>query len=78
MSDPFTIASSTVGFISLGIQVTQGLITYLQDWRSRDSDVATTVLTLQDLEQTLEHLGFVLNGNVMMFMMFFMKLIQST
>ncbi|KAI9667876.1 MAG: hypothetical protein M1821_000695 [Bathelium mastoideum] len=63
MSEPFSVASGAVGFISLGIQVTQGLITYLQDWKSRDSDVASTILSLQDLEQTLEHLSSVLGGN---------------
>jgi hypothetical protein len=40
MSDPFSIASSAVGIISLGLQVTQGLVTYYSQFKSFDSDIA--------------------------------------
>jgi ankyrin repeat domain-containing protein 50 len=65
MSDPLSIAGGAVGVISLGIQVIQGLVTYLQEWKSQDADIATTVLHLEDLKRTLEHLNSVLNDSNM-------------
>jgi hypothetical protein len=40
MSDPFSIASSAVGIISLGLQATQGLVTYYSQFKAFDRDIA--------------------------------------
>lgn len=40
MSDPFSAASGAVGIISLGLQVSQGLITYCSQFKAFDEDVA--------------------------------------
>jgi len=40
MSDPFSVASSAVGIISLGLQVTQGVVTYYSQFKAFDGDIA--------------------------------------
>jgi hypothetical protein len=40
MSEPFSVASSAVGIVSLGLQVTQGLVTYYSQFKAFDSDIA--------------------------------------
>jgi hypothetical protein len=40
MSEPFSVASSAAGIISLGLQVTQGLVTYYSQFKALDTDIA--------------------------------------
>jgi hypothetical protein len=40
MSEPFSVASSAVGIVSLGLQVTQSLVTYYSQFKAFDSDIA--------------------------------------
>jgi hypothetical protein len=54
MSDPFSIAASAIGVVSLGIQVCNGLFIYYQDFKSQDEEISAVLLELGDLAQMLE------------------------
>jgi len=54
MADPLSIGASGASFISLGIQVCQGLISYCNDWTSFDGDIGNTSEKLNGLRATLE------------------------
>lgn len=54
MADPFSIAGSSVGIVSLGLTVCQGLVKYWSQWKSRESDVDAAIDQVQKLERTLE------------------------
>ena len=56
MSDPISISGTAVGALSLTISVCQGLISYLDDWRSYKHEVAGTLLQLDNIVQTLKFL----------------------
>ncbi|CVL10515.1 uncharacterized protein FPRN_12891 [Fusarium proliferatum] len=47
MSDPLSVAGSAVGIISLGIQVCQGLISYLQSFKGQDQDIQDSLNDVQ-------------------------------
>jgi len=66
MGDPLSVAASVAGLLSLGIQVTQSLVTYYTSYRNQDSHVARTISrlealleTFQDLSETLSRRRFV-------------------
>ncbi len=61
MVDPFSIAGSTAGIVSLGLQVCGGLITYYGAWKSHDKDVEEVFDKLTDLESTLKTLAGILS-----------------
>ncbi|SRR6266702_8050561 len=48
------VAGSTVGIISLGIQVCQGLIQYYASWKDAPKDVAQMCKSAQNLEEILK------------------------
>ncbi|KAI9149607.1 Vegetative incompatibility protein [Paramyrothecium foliicola] len=54
--DGVSVAASVVSFVSLGIQVTQGLVDFYSAHKSRTSDVAHTLKKLQHLAVVLEAL----------------------
>jgi hypothetical protein len=54
MSDPFSVAASAMGVVSLSIQVCNGLFTYYQDFKSQDEEIRAVMRDLGDLAQTLE------------------------
>jgi hypothetical protein len=56
MADPLSAAGFSVGVISLGIQVCQGLVSYYADWKSRDDDTDRTLDKLRGLGKTLDNL----------------------
>jgi archaellum component FlaC len=60
MSDPFAVAGSAIGVVSLGITICQGLVSYYQDFKFQDEEIQTAIQSLEDLAQTLEHLRSVL------------------
>ncbi|SCO87596.1 uncharacterized protein FRV6_11723 [Fusarium oxysporum] len=55
MSDPFSVAGSAVGVISLGLQVAQGLFDYYAAFQGQKSDVAHTTKKLSRLLELLEN-----------------------
>ena len=40
MGDPFTVVTGAAGFVSLGLTVCQGLVSYYKEWKSYDDDIA--------------------------------------
>jgi len=48
------VAGGAVGFISLGIQVCQGLMQYYGSWKDAVKDVAQMCKSIQNLEETLK------------------------
>jgi hypothetical protein len=57
MGDPFTVAVSVAGLLSLGIQVTQSLVDFYASYKDRDSNLAGTTQELESLLDTLRHLS---------------------
>ena len=51
MVDPVSIAGTAVGVVSLGLQVSQGLIEYYTQWRDFDADVATLYASVVQLDR---------------------------
>ena len=43
MGDPISVATGTAGLVSLGLQVSSGLITYCKAWKSYDRNIDTTL-----------------------------------
>lgn len=60
MGDPFSVAASTASFLSLGIQITQGLAKYLQAWKSHDKEIGDMLHRLENLSLTLTDLTDIL------------------
>lgn len=54
MSDPFSIASSAVGMVSLGLTACQGLLNYYVSWKGSYKDVAATCASLEALSKIFE------------------------
>jgi hypothetical protein len=57
MSDPFTVAVSVAGLLSLGIQVTQSLVDFYASYKDRDSNLTGTTQELESLLDILQHLN---------------------
>ncbi|KAF5252645.1 hypothetical protein FANTH_2540 [Fusarium anthophilum] len=53
MSDPLSVAGSAVGIISLGIQVCQGLISYLQSFKGQDQEIQDSLNDVQTVTSIL-------------------------
>lgn len=59
MSDPFSVAGSAVGVVSLGLTVCQGFLAYYEPWKAYDEEIhnfTSRVDNLQALLQVLETL----------------------
>lgn len=54
MTDPISIAGSAVGILSLGLQVTQSLISFYTSCKGQDSDLNRTIQNLSNLRAILE------------------------
>ena len=52
MSDPLSITGTTVGIISLGLTVCQGLIDYVDGLRCRKDDIESTLRHINCLRET--------------------------
>ena len=68
MGDPISVAGTAVGVISLGIQVTQSLVSFYNSYEGQDSDLTHTTDTLnsllgifQSLKKTLSDRKFLAN-----------------
>jgi ankyrin repeat domain-containing protein 50 len=60
MSDPLSIVAAAAGIISLGIEVSKGLIAFYSKSKNQDESVARTVHKLDNLLSTLEGLDQIL------------------
>ncbi|KAI9159060.1 hypothetical protein HJFPF1_07067 [Paramyrothecium foliicola] len=61
MADPISVAGTAVGIVSLGIQVCQGLVSYLQAVKDRSSHIADGLKEVQELVSLFNHLNDVLS-----------------
>jgi ankyrin repeat domain-containing protein 50 len=62
MGDPLSVAASVAGLLSLGIQVTQSLVTYYTAYQNQESHIARTTSKLETLLQSFQSLGEALDG----------------
>lgn len=51
--DPFSIASGSIGILSFGLTICQGLLEYYNAWKEANGDVANMYLAIQGLTKTL-------------------------
>jgi ankyrin repeat domain-containing protein 50 len=56
MADPFSVAGSGVGVISLGISACQGLLQYYASWKNYKGDIAATLRSLEGLMTSFQSL----------------------
>ncbi|CAG1977275.1 unnamed protein product [Fusarium graminearum] len=56
MGDPLGVAGSTVGIVSLGLQLCQGLITYIQAFKGRKEEIEDSIQEVQRVESLLTNL----------------------
>ncbi|KAF2136566.1 uncharacterized protein K452DRAFT_237282 [Aplosporella prunicola CBS 121167] len=54
MSDPFSVAGSAVGVISLGLTVCQGIVNYYSAFKGQDEEVSQTVDAATNLSNILK------------------------
>lgn len=57
MGDPLSVAANVAGLLSLGIQVTQTLVTYYTAYQNQDSHIARTTSKLRTLLQSFQSLS---------------------
>jgi len=62
MADPFSVAGSAVGVISLGISVCQGLLQYYASWGDDGDDIAATMRLLEGLMTSFQSLKLVVES----------------
>jgi hypothetical protein len=62
MGDPFSVAGSAVGVISLGLQVCQGLASYINKYKSADKEMRDFKCRIEGLESILQGLRDILTG----------------
>lgn len=60
MGDPFSVAGSAVGVISLGLTVCQGLLTYYGPFKAYDEEIRDVSNHIKSFESTLKALENVL------------------
>lgn len=53
MSDPLSISAGVAGIISLGLEVTKGLMYYYEAWKGSKDAIATLFESLEALSKTL-------------------------
>lgn len=53
MTEALGVAGSVVGIVSLGIQLTQGLLKYYGSWKDQDNDISDMCASLDSLQRTL-------------------------
>ncbi|KAL2849522.1 hypothetical protein BJY01DRAFT_210444 [Aspergillus pseudoustus] len=56
MTDPFSVAVSVAGILSLGLEICKGIVKYGDAWRGSDTEIATLTLKAEQLSHTLGHL----------------------
>ncbi|SCN66212.1 uncharacterized protein FFB20_13807 [Fusarium fujikuroi] len=60
MSDALSVVGSAVGIISLGIQVCQGLVSYLQSFKSQDQEIQDSIKEAQTIVSLFNSVKYVL------------------
>lgn len=53
MAEALGIASGVAGIVSFGIELCQGLLEYYHSWKDAETEVLTTVNSIQDLTKVL-------------------------
>lgn len=53
MAEALGVAGSVFGIVSLGIQITEGLLKYYGSWKDQDNDVADMCTSLDNLSESL-------------------------
>jgi hypothetical protein len=53
MAEALRVAGSVVSIVSLGIQLTQGLLKYYKSWKDQDNIVADMCTSLNNLSGSL-------------------------
>jgi predicted transcriptional regulator with HTH domain len=53
MAEALGVARSVAGIVSLGIQLTQGLLKYYGSWKDQDNDISDMCASLDSLRRTL-------------------------
>lgn len=56
MAEALSIASGIAGLLSLGIQVTQSLITFYSAYKNRDNDLAKIIRNSEGLQRIFQSL----------------------
>lgn len=56
MADPFSVAGSAVGVISLGLNICQSLISYYGSWKAYDDEIKNLIYKAEGLKSTLHTL----------------------
>jgi hypothetical protein len=56
MADPLAIASGIAGLLSLGIQVTQTLVSFYTTYKDQDTDLAKVTHNLDNLQSVFRAL----------------------
>lgn len=51
MADPVSVTGTAAGIVSLGLQVSQGLIEYYSQWKDFDADVNAMYASVEQLER---------------------------
>lgn len=62
MGDPFSVAGSAVGVISLGLQACHGLASYINKYKSADKEMRDVKCRVEGLESILQGLRDILTG----------------
>lgn len=63
MGDPFSVTGSAVGVISLGLQVCQGLASYINKYKSADKEIPDLKCKVEGLDLILQGLRDTLTGS---------------
>lgn len=61
--EPLGVASSVAVLLSLGIEVSKGLLQYYRSWRFADNDITRTYASIETLAKTLIMVQEVLKKN---------------
>src|ERR1700760_960287 len=56
MAEALGVAGGIVGIVSLGIQITQGLLQYYTSWKNQDREILSIYASLKNLSKSLEAL----------------------
>ena len=63
MADPLSVVGTAAGIVSLGLQVSQGLIEYYNQWKHFDADVNAMYASVEQLDRGFQLVGAKLKTN---------------
>jgi hypothetical protein len=66
MADPLSLTGTVVGIASLGIQVSNGIIQYYNQWKDYDSDINSTYQMVDQLRTTFSLLENKLKSEILL------------